>query len=124
MQRKLLIVGGSLNGIMAVFHMFFWYLFNWSEELPKLDPENQGIMPMLNVAWIYTILGNTFISFYLAGIKEVTFLHKALMAIIGGGYIVRILFGYPYFGFNVAELIVWIYCLAVALCYGVSMRQK
>jgi len=124
MRRNLLIVGGSLNIIMAVFHMAFWSLFDWPKELPKLSPENQGIVPMLNVAWIYTILGNAFISFYLARVKETTFLHKALMAIIGGGYLLRIVFGYPYFGFDLVELLVWAYCLAVMLCYGLAMWQK
>lgn len=123
MKRKLLIIGGSLNVIMAVFHMSFWHLFNWSKELPKLSPENQEIIPMLNVAWIYTILCNAFMSFYLAGLKQTSFLQKALMAIIGGGYLLRVVFGYPYFGFDLVELLVWGYCLGVAFCYGLAMRQ-
>jgi hypothetical protein len=124
MRRNLLIAGGILNVIMAVFHMAFWSLFNWPEELPKLSPENRGIMSMLNVAWIYTVLSNALISFYLAAIKQTNFLHKILMAIIGGGYLLRIGFGYPLFGFDMAELFVWVYCLATALCYGFALWQR
>ena len=123
MRRTLLITGGILNVIMAIFHMMFWSLFHWAKELPRLSPENQGIVPMINVAWIYAILGYAFISFYLARVKETTFFHKALMAIIGGVYLLRIVFGYPYFGFDLVELLVWIYCLATALCYGLAMRE-
>jgi hypothetical protein len=124
MRRNLLVTGGILNLIMGGFHMAFWSLFNWPEELPKLSQVNQGIMPMLNVVWIYTVLSNALISFYLAGIKETHFLHKILMAIIGGGYLLRIAFGYPFFGFDLTELFVWVYCLATALCYGLALRQR
>ena len=124
MRKQLMIAGGSLTVMGAIFHMFFWTLFDWAGELPKLSPENKGIVPMLNVSWIYTLLGNAFISFYLAWVKETTFFHKALMAILGGGYLLRIVFGYPFFGFDLVELVVWAYCLAAALCYGLALGQR
>lgn len=34
----------------AMFHLFFWQLFRWTEELPRLSRVNQGIVPALNLA--------------------------------------------------------------------------
>ena len=40
MRNKLIIAGGGLLIILALFHLSFWSLFNWQEELPKLSAEN------------------------------------------------------------------------------------
>lgn len=34
---------------LAVFHLGFWRLFRWAEELPKLHPVNRGVVQALNV---------------------------------------------------------------------------
>lgn len=34
---------------LAAFHLGFWRLFRWNEELPKLHPVNRGVMQALNV---------------------------------------------------------------------------
>ncbi|MEW6102931.1 MAG: hypothetical protein AB1630_03790 [bacterium] len=39
MSEILLVIGGILNIALAAFHLTFWKdpLFNWKEELPKLN---------------------------------------------------------------------------------------
>jgi hypothetical protein len=34
---------------LAVFHLGFWRLFRWKEELAKLHPVNRGVMQVLNI---------------------------------------------------------------------------
>ncbi|MDQ5980645.1 MAG: hypothetical protein QG602_3622 [Verrucomicrobiota bacterium] len=34
---------------LAMFHLGFWRLFRWQEELPKLHPVNRGVMQVLNI---------------------------------------------------------------------------
>lgn len=34
---------------LAVFHLGFWRMFRWKEELPKLHPVNRGVMQVLNI---------------------------------------------------------------------------
>lgn len=37
------------NVALAAFHLGFWRMFRWREELPKLHPANQGVMQVLNL---------------------------------------------------------------------------
>ena len=123
MRKALLYIGGTITLCFALFHLYFWKLFNWQEELVKLSPENQGIMQMLNVVSVYTVLFAAFISFYLARVKVFLFLEKAVIIFIAGYYLLRIAFGIPLFGFSIQELIVWIFCFIMACCYLLALRQ-
>jgi hypothetical protein len=123
MRKALLYIGGTITLCFALFHLSFWKLFNWQEELVKLSPENQGIMQMLNVVSVYTVLFAAFISFYLARVKVFLFLEKAVIIFIAGYYLLRIAFGIPLFGFSIQELIVWIFCFIMACCYLLALRQ-
>jgi hypothetical protein len=42
---------------LAVFHLGFWRLFRWREELPRMSPANCAILPILNLRLIYLFLG-------------------------------------------------------------------
>lgn len=37
------------NVALAAFHLGFWRMFRWREELPKLHPANRGVMQVLNL---------------------------------------------------------------------------
>jgi hypothetical protein len=37
------------NVALAAFHLGFWRMFRWREELPKLHPANQGVMQVMNL---------------------------------------------------------------------------
>lgn len=125
MRKILLYVGGSITLCFSLFHLAFWKLFNWQEELIKLDPENKGIMQMLNIVSVYTLLFGAFVSFYLAKRKGAfSFIEKALIIFIAGYYIVRIAFGIPVFGLYMEEILIWIFCAAVACCYLLALRKK
>jgi hypothetical protein len=110
--------------LFAGIHLLFWRLGNWQEELPRLSPDNSGIMQMLNVGSIYLLLFAAFISFYLAKKKEIVFTEKALIVFMAGFYVLRIAFGVPFFGFTVSEVVIWVLCLIPAACYLGALRQK
>jgi hypothetical protein len=37
------------NVALAVFHLGFWRMFRWREELAKLHPVNRGVMQVMNL---------------------------------------------------------------------------
>ena len=37
------------NVALAVFHLGFWRMFRWKEELAKLHPANRGVMQVMNI---------------------------------------------------------------------------
>ena len=50
----------------AIFHIFFWKVFNWKSDLKKLSIVNRGIMQILNVCLMYFFLFSAFICFFYA----------------------------------------------------------
>ena len=44
------------NVALAVFHLGFWRMFRWREELPKLHPANRGVMQAMNAMLAYAFL--------------------------------------------------------------------
>jgi hypothetical protein len=124
MKKILLYVGGAISLLFAIFHLLFWQFCNWQEELPRLSPDNSGIMQMLNVASMYMMLFAAFISFYLAKKEAFGFTEKAVIVFIAGYYLLRIAFGLPFFGLSVDEVVIWVFCLIPAACYLVALRPK
>ncbi len=55
MMRMALLAAGVFNFGLAVFHLFFWRLFRWQEELPGLSAVNRGIMPVLNLCLTFVL---------------------------------------------------------------------
>jgi len=49
----LLMAAGLINLAFALFHLFFWRLFNWAQELARLNFANRGIMQVLNICLTY-----------------------------------------------------------------------
>jgi hypothetical protein len=54
---------GLFNLALAGFHLFFWRLFRWPHELPKLGFANRGIMQILNLCLIFffVLMGGIFL---------------------------------------------------------------
>jgi hypothetical protein len=58
-EQVFLIAGGTLTVAGGFFHLAFWRLFDWKNELPRLRSVNRGIMQVLNIqiAVIAFVLG-------------------------------------------------------------------
>lgn len=51
-----LYAAAGYNVALAVFHLGFWRMFRWREELPKLHPANRGVMQALNAMLTFVFL--------------------------------------------------------------------
>lgn len=51
-----LYAAAGYNVALAVFHLGFWRLFRWKEELPKLHPVNRGAMQVMNLMLVFVFL--------------------------------------------------------------------
>lgn len=49
------LLAGVFNLGFAVFHLFFWRLFRWQEELPRLGAVNRDIVQILNLCLTYLL---------------------------------------------------------------------
>jgi hypothetical protein len=123
MRAKLLYVSGSIALAFAIFHCFFWVMFDWAGELPKLSQVNAGIMQMFNLVSILGFLFQGFASFYLAK-KDGPFnlLEKSVLVFIGGFYFLRAALGFPLFGVDMAEVAVVMVCMTVVLANVLALK--
>ncbi len=55
-MAKLIFIGGIFNLLFAVFHLFFWKLFNWKYELKSISIINRNIMQVLNLCLTFVFL--------------------------------------------------------------------
>lgn len=49
-------IGGIYNLGFAVFHLFFWKLFHWKEDLASLTSLNRAVMQILNLCLTFVFL--------------------------------------------------------------------
>lgn len=65
-MKNLIYIGGIYCLIFAVFHLAFWKLFDWKNDLPKLKSVNRGVMQVLNLRLTYVFIVVAFLSFFFA----------------------------------------------------------
>jgi hypothetical protein len=117
MKIILLITGGVMNLLLAVFHMFFWSIFNWKDELIKVSRDTAGILQIANLILIFIILYFSVMTYFIIK-KEISDFHAvSFFSLLAGFYLIRIVSGYPLFGFSAIEVFVSVYCITVIACY-------
>lgn len=124
MRKAVLYGGGVINILLAVFHMFFWSLLDWSTELPKLSALNRGVLQIANVIIIFVILYFAVMSFVMARHERLDVFGRSIIICIAGFYTIRLVLGFPFFGFNYEELGVWIVCLIIIGAYLSVLRME
>lgn len=48
-----ILAAAAFNAAFGFFHLGFWKLFRWREELPRLGAINRGVVPVLNIMLTY-----------------------------------------------------------------------
>lgn len=124
MRKAILFSGGFVNLILAAFHVTFWDLLNWQQELPKLSIDNQAIMQTANIVAIFTLLYFSIMSFIIIKYEKLDIFAKSIILFIIGFYAIRLIAGYPLFGFSLEELLIWIVCALLIAAYASILVMK
>ncbi len=96
-----------LGGIACLgwllFHLFFWRLFDWKSQLPRLGFINRGVMQVLNLCLSFVFVIFAYLS--LAHTREMisTPLGHALLASIGIFWLLRLAEQWIFFGRSFAS---------------------
>lgn len=80
--ETIIYVGGIYNIGFVVFHLFFWKIFNWKEDLHKLSFINRGVMQVLNLCLTFVFLIFAYISIFFPQELLNTNLGQALLLLI------------------------------------------
>jgi hypothetical protein len=74
---------------LALFHLGFWRVFRWNEELPKLHPANRGVVQVLNLMLVFVFLSWAALLVLLAHELTSTVLGRALVAVMLAFWLLR-----------------------------------
>jgi hypothetical protein len=85
MDKLLLLkICGIYNLAFAIFHIMFWKLFNWKDDLKKLTFGNRAVMQILNIRLIYVFLLMAFVYlFYSSQLAETSLGFVLLIGFLG-----------------------------------------
>lgn len=62
MCKSLIVAGGLFHLAFAAFHLLFWRVFEWKEELRRLSSINRGVMQVLNLCLTFVFLAFAYLS--------------------------------------------------------------
>jgi len=88
-MELLIKAGGIYNIVLVIFHLLFWRIFNWKEDLRSLSFLNRAIMQVLNLSLTFAFVIFSYIS--LVHTKELisTSLGQSLLGFIALFWLAR-----------------------------------
>ena len=90
-------IGGLFNLALAIFHLFFWQLFNWREDLRSLSYLNRGIMQALNLTLTFVFIVFAYLSLVHTYELYLTTLGRSLLLSISVLFMLRAIMQVVYF---------------------------
>lgn len=96
-NKLLIIVGGYFHLLFAVFHLFFWRVFNWKKDLAYLTNVNRGIMQVLNLCLTFVFFVIAFICISYPGELLTSQLGRVILISISIFWLFRTIYQFLFF---------------------------
>ncbi len=87
--KSVILIGGIYHVAFAIFHLAFWKLFRWKEDLASLSVVNQAVMQILNLCLTFVFLIFAYLSICHTSELLTTRLGKALLFLIAVFWFLR-----------------------------------
>ncbi len=119
MIRWMLLSGGVFNFLVAVFHLFFWKLFDWPAGLACLSVENRGMIQVFNVITILILLFFSAVSIFCIDQLRKSGLGSIVLSTVALFWLIRAAAEIILCGDigNILSLVIILICLAVSSFY-------
>lgn len=88
-MQALVMVGGVYNLAFAAFHLSFWRLFGWRDELAKLSAVNRAIVQVLNLCLTFTFVMFGYVSLAHSHELVSTGLGRSLLGLVSVFWLLR-----------------------------------
>ena len=98
MNHNLLIIGGIFHFGFAIFHLFFWRLFNWKKDLARLTYVNRAVMQILNLCLTFIFIAVGYISIFYSNELLTTNLGRVILTAISLFWFLRTIEQIIFFG--------------------------
>jgi ABC-type thiamin/hydroxymethylpyrimidine transport system permease subunit len=113
-------IGGLCALALVAFHLSFWRLFCWREDLRSLTSLNRAVMQVMNLALIYVFLLFAYISFAHTEDLLSTPLGHSLLVLISGLWLFRAVLQVVFFKLRHPGSIAFlVFCLASLSLYAI-----
>jgi hypothetical protein len=114
----LLILGGIFNLLIAIFHLSFWRIFNWHQDLKSLRYVNRAVMQILNLSLTFVFFIFSYISFTYTYELLITRLGHSIIASISVFWFLRAFMQVAFFGLkNKTSILFFILFLIGGIIY-------
>ena len=123
-MKTIIYLGGIYNLLFAIFHMGFWKMFNWGEELKKIDVTNSAVMQVMNVHLIYYFLFTAVICFVFPTELQSTKLGKAFLLTCAGFWLLRIVQQFIFFEINAGAYVLTAILLVGVVLFALPVFKK
>lgn len=97
-MKSLIFIGGFYHLAFFGFHLFFWKLFRWKEDLRSLSFINRNVMQILNLRLMWIFLVFAYVSFFHADELLKTALGKAFLISMALFWLMRAIEQFVFFG--------------------------
>ncbi len=98
LSETLLFVGGIFDLGFVVFHLMFWRLFRWKQDLALLTAINRSVMQILNLCLTFIFLVMAYVSFFHIPELISTNLGKTLLVAFSTFWFLRMIEQVVFFG--------------------------
>lgn len=88
-METIVVVAGVFNLLFGIFHIAFWRLFKWKDQLSQLSFANRGIMQILNWQIVYYFFATAIICFTLPNELLTTRLGNIFLVFCSGFWFFR-----------------------------------
>lgn len=119
-MEALIKTGGLYNIALVIFHLLFWQLFNWAEDLCSLSTLNRAIMQVVNLSLVFVFTMFAYLSLIHTTELLSTTLGRALLLSISVFFFLRAILQVVFF-----RLLRWgsvaflVFFLAGGVLYGI-----
>lgn len=121
-MKLLLTVGGVYNIAFAIFHIFFWKIFNWNRDLKKLEKINKAIMQVLNLCLTFCFIVFSYLSFFHSAELLTTSLGTVVLSAISIFWLLRAIEQMVFFKRkNLVSIVFFIVFLGGFVIYGIPL---
>ena len=91
-------IGGTYCMAFVIFHLLFWKIFKWREDLASLSFINQAVMQVLNISLTIAFFIFGYISLFHASELQTTSLGRSLLLLISIFWLLRAIQQIMFFG--------------------------
>ncbi|MBL8181770.1 MAG: hypothetical protein JNL64_09130 [Blastocatellia bacterium] len=123
-MRTLIQIGGVLWIVCFIFHVLFWRLFDWSNDLESINKVNKSIMQVLNLCLMLCFLIFAYISLIHTDDLLGSALGKTMIAGIAAFGVIRFLLQFPFFELRLfRSKLVLFGALVIGIVYTIPLFQ-